>query len=146
MLAAPLDSLRKQASNLQRATAGIAPHRRAVPRSSRACARERGTAALPPGALAVRFDARLVCLQRRDRPGPARRRRTRRPGWSCATCRSSLAAGRVLGVLGRTGSGKTTLTRLLFRLYDPDRRGRPAGRRAICGTSGWTTCAPASAW
>jgi ABC-type multidrug transport system fused ATPase/permease subunit len=27
----------------------------------------------------------------------------------------------VLGVLGRTGSGKTTLTRLLLRLYDPDR-------------------------
>ncbi|MCB0065724.1 MAG: ATP-binding cassette domain-containing protein, partial [Caldilineaceae bacterium] len=25
-----------------------------------------------------------------------------------------------LGVLGRTGSGKTTLTRLLYRLYDPD--------------------------
>jgi ATP-binding cassette subfamily B protein len=25
----------------------------------------------------------------------------------------------VLGLLGRTGSGKTTLTRLLFRLYDP---------------------------
>lgn len=30
-----------------------------------------------------------------------------------------LAAGRVMGVLGRTGSGKTTLSRLLFRLYDP---------------------------
>ena len=28
--------------------------------------------------------------------------------------------GRVLGLLGRTGSGKTTITRLLFRLYDPD--------------------------
>ncbi len=28
-------------------------------------------------------------------------------------------AGKVLGLLGRTGSGKTTLTRLLFRLYDP---------------------------
>jgi len=27
--------------------------------------------------------------------------------------------GEVLGLLGRTGSGKTTLTRLLFRLYDP---------------------------
>ena len=27
--------------------------------------------------------------------------------------------GEVLGVLGRTGSGKTTLTRLLFRLFDP---------------------------
>lgn len=31
-----------------------------------------------------------------------------------------LSPGRVLGLLGRTGSGKTTLTRLLFRLYDPD--------------------------
>ncbi|HET9222018.1 MAG TPA: ABC transporter ATP-binding protein [Roseiflexaceae bacterium] len=30
-----------------------------------------------------------------------------------------LAPGQVLGVLGRTGSGKTTLTRLLLRLYDP---------------------------
>ncbi len=31
----------------------------------------------------------------------------------------SLAPGRVLGLLGRTGSGKTTLARLLLRLYDP---------------------------
>ena len=30
-----------------------------------------------------------------------------------------LRPGSVLGVLGRTGSGKTTLTRLLARLYDP---------------------------
>ncbi len=31
-----------------------------------------------------------------------------------------LEANKVLGLLGRTGSGKTTLTRLLFRLYDVD--------------------------
>ena len=30
-----------------------------------------------------------------------------------------LQAGRVLGLLGRTGGGKTTITRLIARLYDP---------------------------
>jgi ATP-binding cassette subfamily B protein len=35
------------------------------------------------------------------------------------TC--TLRPGEVLGLLGRTGSGKTTLTRLLVRLYDPQR-------------------------
>lgn len=32
----------------------------------------------------------------------------------------SLGPGKVLGLLGRTGSGKTTVTRLLLRIYDPD--------------------------
>jgi ABC-type multidrug transport system fused ATPase/permease subunit len=31
----------------------------------------------------------------------------------------TVAPGQVLGVLGHTGSGKTTLAKLLFRLYDP---------------------------
>ena len=31
----------------------------------------------------------------------------------------TLAPGRVLGLIGRTGSGKTTISRLLFRLYEP---------------------------
>ncbi len=30
-----------------------------------------------------------------------------------------LQAGRILGLLGRTGSGKSTLSKLLFRFYDP---------------------------
>jgi len=32
----------------------------------------------------------------------------------------NLEPGQILGLLGRTGSGKTTLVRLLFRLYDPE--------------------------
>jgi ABC-type multidrug transport system fused ATPase/permease subunit len=32
----------------------------------------------------------------------------------------ALPPGRTLGILGRTGSGKTTIARLLARLYDPD--------------------------
>jgi len=49
----------------------------------------------------------------------------------------SLAAGAVLGLLGRTGSGKTTLTRLLFRLYDPQ-----SGRVTLDGQDiRWATLA-----
>lgn len=41
----------------------------------------------------------------------------------------SVPAGQVIGVLGRTGSGKTTLARLLLRFYDPS-----AGAIHIGGT------------
>ncbi len=41
-----------------------------------------------------------------------------------------LKPGKVLGLLGRTGSGKTTLARLIFRLYDPTQGSRLAGRGA----------------
>jgi ATP-binding cassette subfamily B protein len=39
---------------------------------------------------------------------------------SLADVRIELAPGEVLGLAGRTGSGKTTLARLLLRLYDPE--------------------------
>ena len=40
----------------------------------------------------------------------------------------TIAPGRTLGILGRTGSGKTTIMRLLARLYDPQ-----AGRITVDG-------------
>ncbi len=40
--------------------------------------------------------------------------------WTIQNITFTLQSGQVLGLLGRTGSGKTTITRLLFRLYDVD--------------------------
>jgi len=48
--------------------------------------------------------------------------------------------GKVLGLLGRTGSGKTTLTRLLFACTIR-RRGRFAWGRRICARRGSRICA-----
>lgn len=48
----------------------------------------------------------------------------------------SLAPGEVLGLLGRTGSGKSTVARLVFRLYEPSSGrillgGRPVGEATL---------------
>ena len=60
----------------------------------------------PDGALDVRLESVTFAYNRTD---PVLR-----------DVAIDLQPGRVLGLLGRTGSGKTTITRLLFRLYDPD--------------------------
>ncbi len=55
---------------------------------------------------------------------------------SLADLRFTIAPGQKLAVVGASGAGKTTLTKLLLRFYDPDRgpdhprRGRPARARA----------------
>lgn len=46
-----------------------------------------------------------------------------------------LRPGTVLGLLGRTGSGKTTLTRLIFRLYDPDQGAIRLGNSSAPGAT-----------
>jgi len=43
-----------------------------------------------------------------------------RPEFALHNLSFTLQPGKVLGLLGRTGSGKTTIARLLFRLYDPE--------------------------
>ena len=107
MLAQPIDVIRTQLQDLQQADASIARVRELMATRSRL---EDGTESVPPGALSVAF--RAVRFGYEDGQQETR-----------ATVLEDLSfeheAGRVLGLLGRTGSGKTTVARLLFRLYDP---------------------------
>jgi ABC-type multidrug transport system fused ATPase/permease subunit len=101
MLEAPIEQITQQLQELQKAAASIArvDELLRTPRSV-----EEGTRALPGGSLAVSFAG--VSFAYGDEN-------------VLRDVSFRLAPGSVLGLLGRTGSGKSTLTRLLFRLYDP---------------------------
>jgi ABC-type multidrug transport system fused ATPase/permease subunit len=113
LLAAPIETIRTQLQDLQRADAGIARVRELLALRSKLVD---GTERLPSGALSVEF--RSVRFRYEDDLGPDNDRRERAASVLDGPS-FKLGAGGVLGLLGRTGSGKTTLARLLFRLYDP---------------------------
>ena len=104
MLRRPLDQIGRQISDLQRATAGlkrIEALYRVAPRI------QGGTETLSAvAALSVEFDGVTFSYAEGD---PVLKEVS-----------FELAPGKVLGLLGRTGSGKTTMTRLLFQFYEPD--------------------------
>jgi ATP-binding cassette subfamily B protein len=104
LLRRPLTQITRQAEDFQKAAAGMTRIRELL--NTRSALVDSGEEALPTGPLSVSF--RGVCFGYETGDEPVIDRLTFR-----------LHAGRVLGLLGRTGSGKTTLTRLLFRLYDP---------------------------
>jgi ABC-type multidrug transport system fused ATPase/permease subunit len=101
----PLREITNEIQNLQKAAAGIERVEALYNQESRI--KDNGQAAppLPAGPLAVEFDG-VTFGYNEETPVLNR-------------ISFHLEPGRVLGLLGRTGSGKTTLTRLLFRLYDP---------------------------
>ncbi len=82
-----------------------------------------GTCVLPPGALSIRFndvsfsysDTRVESAPSGTQTGSFETSK----GFVLKDITFRLQPGRVLGLMGRTGSGKTTIARLLFRLYDP---------------------------
>ena len=103
LLRRPVEQLRDEVQDLQQADASIGRVEallRIAPRLE-----DGPGAALPPGPLAVELDG-VSFGYAEDIP-------------VLRGVSLSLAPGRVLGVVGRTGSGKTTLTRLLPRFYDP---------------------------
>ena len=118
MLAGPLEGLRKQASNLQRSTAGINRIAALFREQPAVGAIGQGERPLAPGPLSVYFDG-VSFAYADDEPFSSEPPEASDAGLVLRDVSFNLAEGRVLGVLGRTGSGKTTLTRLLFRLYDP---------------------------
>jgi ATP-binding cassette subfamily B protein len=90
--------------------------------------------ALPAGPLAVAFDQVSFAYADEEpaAPRPAQSSPTALPGEDIAASEDEpqeevvirdlsfeLAPGTILGLLGRTGSGKSTLSKLLFRFYDP---------------------------
>ncbi|MBC8075486.1 MAG: ABC transporter ATP-binding protein [Chloroflexales bacterium] len=104
MLNHPVEQLMRQLDDLQQATASIARVQQLFATEPQVVDAERG-AQLPDGPLSVELDA--VSFAYPDDELVLREVSTLLP------------AGTTLGLLGRTGSGKTTLTRLLLRLYDP---------------------------
>src|SRR3954447_24173604 len=124
----PVIQITRQIEDLQKAGAGIVRVRELYAISSSLAD---GARDLPAGPLAVEFadvtfeyDDRLSSVVSSQlQSSTDNRQLTSNNGVAIGErvlhdITFQIAAGRTLGILGRTGSGKTTLTRLLFRLYD----------------------------
>lgn len=126
LLESPLKHIRRQADNLRQATASIERIGEFFQIETRV--EETAVATLPTSAPTVLFDG--VSFAYKDGITGNNQQLTENEKQSPPYNLQSqnvlheigfrLEAGKTLGILGRTGSGKTTLTRLLFRLYDVD--------------------------
>lgn len=104
MVSDPVEVLMRQMDDLQQATASIARVQQLFDIQPRVVDAEQPDE-FPNGPLAVELDN--VSFAYPDDELVLR------------DISALVPAGAVLGLIGRTGSGKTTLTRLLLRLYDP---------------------------
>jgi ATP-binding cassette subfamily B protein len=134
MLMMPINRITRQMQNLQKASASITRVRELL--DTRSKIEDRAKSADEPtarGPLAVEFkdvsfgydDAQKEASEKELSPAtpsdaPADKVQPQEKERVLHDISFKLQPGTILGLLGRTGSGKTTLTRLIFRLYDPD--------------------------
>lgn len=124
LLQQPIEQMREQLEELQQAEASILriqelfqiqPHLSAG-----------GQIPLPQGALSVTFENVSFSYDR----GWLHSETHQSPAGVMQNISFHLQPGQVLGLLGRTGSGKTTIARLLMRLYEPQ-----AGKISLGGVA-----------
>lgn len=109
LLTGPIEVIGRQVQDLQQAGASILRISDLLNTKTRL--EDAGMLELPEGAPAVSFrnvSFHYPVVEDREQPD-----------WVLRDVSFTLEPGTKLGLLGRTGSGKTTLTRLLLRLYDP---------------------------
>lgn len=118
LMESPLKYIRRQISRLQRAYAGIGRINEFF--RIEALVQETAVTTLLTSAPTIRFENVAFAYKDRNPNGDDGIRITDYEAPVISGVTFVLEANRILGILGRTGSGKTTLTRLLFRLYDVD--------------------------
>jgi ATP-binding cassette, subfamily B, bacterial len=114
MLSMPMQRILQEMEKLQQAGAGVVRIDELLGEQSTVEPLEPAPVApqLPAGPLSVTFDQVSFAYAPTEENGTP-------PDYVLRDLSFTLAPGRILGLLGRTGSGKTTIARLLARLYDP---------------------------
>jgi ATP-binding cassette subfamily B protein len=102
----PTEQIRSQFEDLQKAGAAISRVEELLATTTQL--KPEGDRAVPDGALRVEFDDVTFSYADGDQDETVLNRVS-----------FDIAPGRVVGLLGRTGSGKSTIARLVTRLYEP---------------------------